>query len=145
MGSLWRQPRRRIIGRKGESPVTYIQEHRFCGASRATFRTNRRLLGKVNSSRSVADSGRPGVRLDPLVHDHIPVAVFYPFVLVASIWRGTLAALSSLAISAAIGDLSLAAADREFQPYGFLGGHVDRFGIVCLFGMFIARLCRALA
>jgi len=39
----------------------------------------------------------------------------------------------------------LAAADREFQPDGFLGGHVTAFGIVCLFGIFIARLCRALA
>jgi hypothetical protein len=27
----------------------------------------------------------------------------------------------------------------------FLGGHVDRFGIVCLSGVFIARPCRALA
>jgi hypothetical protein len=36
-----------------------------------------------------------GIRLllQPIVRNHIPVVIFYPFVLIASIWGGTLAGL----------------------------------------------------
>jgi hypothetical protein len=86
-------------------------------ASRDTFRANRGLWER-STHRSLLRGGWPGGRLalDPLVHDHCRRGL-YPFVLVASIWGGTLAGLSSLAISADRG-LSLAAADGEFQPYG---------------------------
>lgn len=42
--------------------------------------------------------------IDPLVHGHLPVAAFYPFVLIASVWGGAFSGLSTLAITAAISD-----------------------------------------
>jgi hypothetical protein len=59
--------------------------------------------------------------------------------------EGTLAGLSSLAISAAIAVYLWLPPIGSFSLTGSSAVNVDRFGIVCLFGIFVARLWRALA
>jgi K+-sensing histidine kinase KdpD len=75
----------------------------------------------------------------------IPVVVFYPFVLVASIWGGTLAGLSSLATSAAIAVYLWLPPIGSFGLTGSPAVTLTAFSIVWLFGIFIARLYRTAA
>jgi len=42
--------------------------------------------------------------IDPWVHNQLPIAVFYPFVIVASTWGGTLSGLSTMIIGATLAD-----------------------------------------
>jgi two-component sensor histidine kinase len=87
-----------------------------------------------------------GVRLllQPVVQNHLPVILFYPFVLVAAVWGGTLSGLTTLVLGAMIADV------LWLPPMGSFRVNVDSattliaFGIVCLFGIFVARLLRAL-
>lgn len=91
-------------------------------------------------------AGGTGVRLvlQPIVHDHIPVIVFYPFVLIASVWGGTLSGLTTLILGAAIADY------LWLPPMGGFSLQVDSattliaFGVVCVFGIVMAHLSRAL-
>ena len=90
-------------------------------------------------------AGGTGLRLllQPVVHDHIPVVVFYPFVLIASVWGGTLSGLSTLVLSSAIADY------LWLKPIGSFYLDPDSiitftaFEIVCLFGIFMAAQFRA--
>ena len=84
-------------------------------------------------------TGGAGLRflLDPIAQGRIPVVIFYPFVLSASIRGGTLAGLSTLIVGAAIAD------------YFWLPPHgntvtLATFSLVCPFVIFVARLFRAL-
>ena len=87
-----------------------------------------------------------GVRLllQPLVHDLIPVIVFYPFVLVASIWGGTLSALTTLVLGAVIADYLWLPPKGSFTLNLDSATTLIAFVVVCLFGIFMARLLRAL-
>ncbi|MGD0721354.1 MAG: HWE histidine kinase domain-containing protein [Roseiarcus sp.] len=82
--------------------------------------------------------------LAPLVHEHIPVVVFYPFVLVASVWGGSLAGLSALVLSAAVADYLWLAPTGSFAVDVASAITLTAFAVVCLFGIFVARLLRAL-
>jgi two-component sensor histidine kinase len=83
--------------------------------------------------------------LDPLVHSHIPVVVFYPFVLVASVWGGTLSGLSALILAALVADYFWLPPTGSFTITLSSAITLTAFGIVCLFGIFVARLLRAVA
>jgi len=84
-------------------------------------------------------AGGAGLRflLDPIAHGRIPVVIFYPFVLIASIWGGTLAGLSTLIVGASI-------ADYFWLPASGNTVTLVTFSLVCLFVIFVARLFRAL-
>lgn len=71
--------------------------------------------------------------LEPVAHGHIPVVVFYPFVLVASIWGGALSGVSAWA-------LGLVVADYFWLPRTGTAVTLAAFSLVCLFGVLIARL-----
>lgn len=75
--------------------------------------------------------------LDPIAHGHIPVVVFYPFVLVASIWGGTASGITAWLLGSAI-------ALRFWLPPSGNGVTLVAFSLVCLFGVGIVRLLRAL-
>jgi two-component sensor histidine kinase len=82
--------------------------------------------------------------LDPLVHEYIPVVVFYPFVLVASVWGGSLAGLSALVLSAAVADYLWLPPLGSFAINASSAITLTAFVVVCLFGIFVASLLRAL-
>jgi two-component sensor histidine kinase len=75
--------------------------------------------------------------LDPVAHGHISIIVFYPFVLIASIWGGTLAGITALALGAGT-------ASYFWLPAGDNVITLTAFTIICLFGVFMAHLFRAL-
>jgi len=87
-----------------------------------------------------------GIRLtlQPIVHDHIPVVVFYPFVLIASIWGGTLAGLSALLLAAFVADYFWLTPIGSFRLDSDSVIAMTAFCIICLFVIFVARLFRAL-
>jgi two-component sensor histidine kinase len=75
--------------------------------------------------------------LNPFVHGHIPVVVFYPFVLVASVWGGSLAGLTVLVLGAVIAHyLWLPPTDQVIT--------LTAFGVACLSVIVMARLFRVL-
>jgi two-component sensor histidine kinase len=94
----------------------------------------------------VCAAGGVSVRLalDPWVHNRVPMVVFYPFVLIASVWGGTLAGFTSLALSAAIADYLWLPPISSFTRSASSAVTLTAFAIVCLFGIFIAGLFRAL-
>jgi two-component sensor histidine kinase len=75
--------------------------------------------------------------LTPLVRDKIPVVLFYPCVLVASVWGGTLAGLTVTVLGAAIGDL------LWLPPDGAIFTLVA-FTIACLSVILMAGLFRSM-
>jgi two-component sensor histidine kinase len=82
--------------------------------------------------------------LQPIVHDHIPVIVFYPFVLIASVWGGTWSGLTTLVLGAAIADYLWLPPMGRFSLDVDSGTTLIAFAIVCLFGILMAQLSRAL-
>ena len=75
--------------------------------------------------------------LDPVTHGHIPVVAFYPFVLIASIWGGTLSGLSATVLAAVIADIF-------WVPPSSKAITMTAFVLVCLFGLALARLLCAM-
>jgi two-component sensor histidine kinase len=75
--------------------------------------------------------------LEPVAHGRIPVVIFYPFVLIASIWGGALSGLTSLVLGASV-------ANAVWMPKGDNTVTLTAFSMVCLFGLLVARLMCAM-
>ena len=74
--------------------------------------------------------------LAPVAQNHIPVVIFYPFVLIASIWGGGLAGITVWLLGAIVAtELWLPADGRVIT--------LVAFSMVCLFGVLLASLLRA--
>lgn len=84
-------------------------------------------------------AGGAGLRfvLDPIVQGHVPVMVFYPFVLLASIWGGSFAGLSVLVLGGLVADLFWLPTEGRTIT-------LTAFAIICLFGIALARLLRTM-
>jgi two-component sensor histidine kinase len=82
--------------------------------------------------------------IDPWVHDNVRVVLFYPCVIVASIWGGALAGLSAIVISAAIADYLWLPPRGSFSLSPSSALTLMAFAFVCLFCILIARLFSAL-
>jgi len=83
-------------------------------------------------------AGGAGLRivLTPVAHNHIPVVIFYPFVLIASIWGGAAAGIMVWVLGTIVAiNLWLPVEGREIT--------LTAFSLVCLFGVLLASLLRA--
>jgi two-component sensor histidine kinase len=83
--------------------------------------------------------GGAGLRLalDPLAHGHIPIIIFYPCVLVASVFGGSWSGVTALLLGAIV--------SRMFWlPPSGISVTLIAYGGVSLFGVFMARLLRTL-
>jgi two-component sensor histidine kinase len=81
--------------------------------------------------------------VEPLIHGGIPVVLFYPFVLIASVWGGTFAGITTLILAAGIADYFW------LPPAGFSLTKASAvtlvaFSVACGFVIMMAGVFRAL-
>lgn len=94
-------------------------------------------MGQLIALLSVAAAAGLRALVDPIVHGHIPVLTFFPFVLIASIWGGALSGLSAILLSAVVADVFwVSTIDKAITLTAFV--------LVCLFGLILARLLCAM-
>jgi two-component sensor histidine kinase len=82
--------------------------------------------------------------LDPVVENHIPVAVFYPFVIVASAWGGTLSGLTTMLLAAVIADYFWVPPGGSFKLTVSAIIPLSAFTWFCGFAILMLSLFRAL-
>lgn len=76
--------------------------------------------------------------LEPITGGHIPVIVYYPCVLVAAVFGGSLAGVTTMLLGAAIGWTFWLAHDHQEVT-------LAAYALTCLFGVFMTALLRRLA
>lgn len=82
--------------------------------------------------------------LDPVVENHIPVAVFYPFVIVASAWGGTLSGIATMALAAVLADYFWVPPGGSFKFTVSAIIPLSAFTWFCGFAILMLSLFRAL-
>lgn len=82
--------------------------------------------------------------LQPIVQNHIPVVVFYPFVMIASVLGGTFAGLSTLVLGGLIADYLWLTPIGSFRLDHDARITLTAFTVACLCVIFMARLFRSL-
>ena len=124
-----------LITRWAQAPVRSLHATMRRLARKLPSKTPPFWKGQLIALACVAGGLAIRLSLTPLVHNAIPVVLFYPFVIIASVWGGALSGLCVLVICALV-------ADTLWLPPDTATFALISFSIACFSVIFMAGLFR---